>query len=142
MILYNETVQTGYIIESFLSRTSSLHHHSKIQHQLYKLVPISLITIFPAKSRITITTVIILKINALSILARIIPTIILGFNQLGFNQLNYFSFSETFGFDQVNFRDTFGFDQFNFRETFAFCYKKEHSSIVHIWVELGGHFWE
>ena len=37
IIIYNGTVQTGYILESFLSHTSSLHHHSRIQQQLDKL---------------------------------------------------------------------------------------------------------
>ena len=83
------------------------------------------LTIFSSKTMITITSVIICKINALSsILTRIIPTII-QFNPW-FNQLK-------FGVDQLKF----GIDQLSyFRETFAFCHRKKIHAITAILLNI------
>ena len=81
------------------------------------------LTIFSSKTRIAITFVIILKINTLSIVARVIPTIILN---PWFNQLK-------FGVDQLKF----GIDQLSyFRETFAFCHRKKIHAITAILLNI------
>ena len=70
------------------------------------------VTISSRIARVTLTSVIILKINAMSTLARIFRTIIS-------DQLNYFSFWKTFGFDQINY-----FSFFRFGEMITFWKKK------------------